>query len=227
MIKDNVISDIYENLMKMYGPQGWWPIFDLKDEKLIYNKGDYNVPHNKEEQFEIIMGCILAQNTSWKSASRGLLNLLKLSVKSPEDLLKLDDDTLVKAVTPAGFKNQKSNYLRNVSKFIIDLENESPLRKDLLNVKGVGNETCDSILLFAYNEPEFIVDTYTRRFLVALNLCSEKDSYNNIKYLFTENLKENVIIFKEYHSLIVEHGKNYYQKKPYGSNDPFVLKNII
>ena len=95
----------------------------------------------------------------------------------------------------------------------------------MLEVRGIGPETCDSILLYAYGEREFVVDAYTRRIFSHLGLVNEKDSYNKIKIFFEDNFDGDVNDFQEYHALIVEHAKNYYLKKPYGENDN-VLNNF-
>ena len=99
---------------------------------------------------------------------------------------------------------------------------EIPARKEILKVKGVGNETADSILLYAYKQPEFVVDSYTRRIFIHQGLIDDKDNYNKIKNLFESNLSPDITVYNEYHALIVEHGKRFYSKKPYGINDPLI-----
>ncbi len=37
------------------------------------------------------------------------------------------------------------------------------LRRELLSVNGIGRETADNILLYAFERPVFVVDAYTRR----------------------------------------------------------------
>jgi len=89
----------------------------------------------------------------------------------------------------------------------------------------VGNETADSILLYAYKQPEFVIDTYTKRIFSHLGVVEDKISYMSLKKLFQDNLSPNVPVYQEYHALIVEHAKRYYQKKPYGTECP--LKELI
>ena len=137
----------------------------------------------------------------------------------------MDENDFKLAIKPSGYFNQKYNYLRNISKFYISLDGQTPERKELLSVKGVGPETADSILLYAYGEKEFVVDAYTRRIFSYLGLINEKDSYNKIKKLFEDNFRGNVNDYQEYHALIVEHAKNYYLKKPYGVDDN-ILNNF-
>jgi len=190
--------------------------------KMSYHPLNYNLPETREDVYEIILGTILTQNTSWTSAENALLNLKALNVIDPENLLNLNEDILKEAIRCAGFLNQKAEYIREVTKFYISLEGEIPARKAILRVKGVGNETADSILLYAYKQPEFVVDSYTKRIFVYQGLIDYNDNYNNIKNLFESHLSRDMIVYNEYHALIVEHGKRYYSKKPYGINDPLI-----
>jgi endonuclease III related protein len=224
-MNESQIFKIYEKLYHIYGPQGWWPLMDLETENPDktgatrgYHPLDYDIPRTSEQKYEIMLGTILTQNTAWTSAEKALENLKKLNVIHPERLLLLDDETLKGAVRPAGFLNQKSAYLKNISQFFMSLKGETPTRKDILNVKGVGNETADSILLYAYRKPEFVVDAYTKRIFSHLGLVDEKISYMDLKKFFENNLPEDVPLYQEYHALIVEHAKRHYNKKPYSEN---------
>jgi endonuclease III related protein len=221
-MKESIIFKIYKKLYHIYGPQGWWPLMDLETENPDktgatrgYHPLDYDLPRTPEQKYEIILGTILTQNTAWTSAEKALENLKKLDVIHPEKLLLLDDEILKGAVRPAGFLNQKSVYLRNISQFFKSLKGKTPTRREILEVKGVGNETADSILLYAYRKPEFVVDAYTKRIFSNLGLVDEKISYMHLKKLFENNLPEDVPIYQEYHALIVEHAKRHYSKKPY------------
>ena len=223
---------IYQKLYDLYGPQGWWPLINhdgsnpTKTGSLRgYHPENYELPEKDDEIYEIILGAILTQNTTWTSAEQALNNLNDLKAIKPEKLLELSDETLKAAIRCAGFLNQKARYLREVTRFFISLEGRAPRRKEILAVKGVGNETADSILLYAYKKPEFVVDAYTKRIFSHLGLIPEKAGYMEVKELFESNLPEEVPIYQEYHALIVEHAKRYYQKKPYGVDDP--LRDLI
>jgi len=218
---------IYNYLYTLYGPQGWWPLMELETENWNktgathgYHPLNYDIPYIPEQRYEIILGAILTQNTTWISAEKALINLKELDVMHPQKLLAMDDNILKEAIRCAGFLNLKSVYVKEISLFFLALDGQIPSRKELLKVKGVGNETADSILLYAYTKPEFVVDAYTRRIFSNLDLVDEKISYMNLKKLFEENLPRQVPIYQEYHALIVEHAKRYYQKKPYGVDDP-------
>ncbi len=220
---------IYWKLYNLYGPQGWWPLMNFDGSNptktgatLGYHPLNYDKPKTRDEIYEILLGTILTQNTAWTSAESALLNLKELDVINPERLLNLNIDILKEAIRCAGFLNQKAEYIKELTKFYISLEGTIPIRKELLRVKGVGNETADSILLYAFKQPEFVVDAYTRRIFIYQGIIKDNDGYLKIKNLFESNLNQDRIVYNEYHALIVEHAKRYYSKKPYGKNDPLL-----
>ena len=226
------LNEIFTKLLDSYSYQGWWPITDYEGENPTktgstqgYHPKDYSFPRNSSEKFEIIVGAILTQNTSWLQVEKSIINLKEAIDLTPFEILNLDEDEFKLAIKPSGYYNQKYNYLRNIAEFYISLQGGTPERKDLLSVKGIGPETADSILLYAYGEKEFVVDAYTRRIFSYLGFINEKDSYNKIKKLFEDNFDGEVNDYQEYHALIVEHAKNYYFKKPYGANDN-ILNNF-
>lgn len=225
----NNINLIYDKLLEKYSYQGWWPLLSYDGRNPTktgavegYHPRDYSFPKNPNEQFEIIMGSILTQNTSWPSVEKALINLSSLTDFSAENILNLakhNENEFKQAIKIAGYFNQKFDYLKNIAEFYISLNGEIPSRKEILEVKGVGNETADSILLFAYKQKEFKVDAYTKRIFSYLGYFDVKEKYMNVKKLFEDNFKGNVNEYQEYHALIVEHAKHYYLKKPYGVED--------
>ena len=229
-MSDKIIK-IYRKLYDLYGPQGWWPLMSHDGTNPTktgsvngYHPENYELPQSEDEIYEIMLGAILTQNTAWTSAEQALLNLKKLDVISPQKLLKLDEEILKEAIRCAGFLNQKAVYLKEITKFFISLKGRTPKRKELLAVKGVGNETADSILLYAFKQPEFVVDAYTKRIFSHLGITKDNANYMDIKKLFESSLPRDTAMYQEYHALIVEHAKHYYKKKPYGVGDP--LKDL-
>ncbi len=215
MIKDKLLV-IYRKLFSMYGPQGWWPLLGYdgsnptKTGRLTgYHPNDYILPKTREQVFEICAGAILTQSISWIAVEKALFNLKKLDALKPEKLLALDDKTLTDAIKPAGYFNQKAKKLRAFTKFFIKLKG-TPAREQLLDIWGIGEETADSMLLYAFKVPTFVVDAYTRRIFANLGLISKDDRYGAIKALFEDNLEPDLILYQEYHALIVEHAKRYY-----------------
>lgn len=222
-IKQN-INDIYHVLYEEYGRQMWWPIRQ-RDHSSIENSKFYhyrNANQKDLDRFEIIMGTILTQNTNWNGVDKALNNLAKFTDFNPHNILKfIEDDTdLFKAqIKPSGYFNQKTIYLKNIAEFYIGLDGRTPARKEVLSVKGVGNETADSILLYAYDQKEFVVDAYTKRMFTYLGFLNDNASYMQIKKLFEDNFDGDVRQYQAYHGVIVDHGKNYYRRKPYGEKD--------
>jgi endonuclease-3 related protein len=212
MQKKNKIQKLYSRLLKNYGPQGWWPIGGL------YHKGDYSYPKTENEKFEICAGAVLTQNTSWTNVEKALYNLQKEQVLTPDAVISSLDETLKKLIRPAGYYNQKTVYLKALSEFFKTLDGGIPSREQLLACRGIGNETADSMLLYAFNQPQFVVDTYTRRILSHFDLCTPDEKYMNIKTLFEESLPADVVVYQEYHALLVEFAKRHFQKRPYCSN---------
>lgn len=227
-----VIWTIYGFLLELYGPQGWWPLIELHDGNGTnptktgsirgYHPGDYTYPHTENQQFQIICGALLTQNTNWQQVEKALINLRQMESLSPEGILSSDMETLKAAIKPAGYYNQKAARLKTLAEWFLDLKSRTPEREELLSLKGVGPETADSILLYAFKQPSFVVDAYTRRVVSNLGLAEEKAKYSDIKALFEENLPEDLVIYQEYHALLVEHSKRYYQKKTNYSQCPLL-----
>ena len=222
MIENNqIMDDIYNKLLKSYGPQGWWPLLDVKGVNPTktgsingYHPGDYSHPKNEKEKFEICIGAILTQNTSWPNVEKALINLKKLNAIDPKKILSINEDKLKEAIKPAGYFNQKAKKLKVFSEFFINLNEKTPSRNELLSVWGVGPETADSILLYAYKMPSFVVDAYTKRIFSRIGEIKKDEDYDKVKSVFEKNLKKDFKIYQEYHALVVEHAKRYCQKTP-------------
>ncbi|MDD2652097.1 MAG: endonuclease III domain-containing protein [Sulfurimonas sp.] len=214
----NKIYKIYKLLYKKYGAQGWWPIIGYG-----YHKQDYSFPRDENEVFEVCLGSILTQNTTFTSVVKSLNNLYAKNAISASAILLMDINELKEAIRPSGYFNQKARYILEFTKFYTTLYGATPTREALLDVVGIGEETADSMLLYGYNQREFKVDAYTKRILLALGIIEQKNSYCEIKKLMESSLKECINdekellkVYQEFHALLVEHGKKFYSKKPYG-----------
>lgn len=202
----NNIKSQYAALRKKHGrPQGQW---------IMWRKR----PKTRAEKEEIIIGAILTQQTNWNNVTRALENLKNaktLSLRGIYKLGKTDKQRLKELIKPSGFYNQKTEYLLNLVNFIIEkyknldsMQKVSAaiLRKELMGIKGIGEETADSILLYALLKPIFVIDEYTRRFCKK-NKISDERRYSNLQKLFTDNLPKNYKLYQDYHALIVIDGK--------------------
>ena len=138
---------------------------------------------------------------------KALANLRNEKSLSAAKILSIQEDKLANLVRPAGYFNQKARKLKIFSRYYASLRGKTPARESLLSLWGIGPETADSMLLYSYKQPEFVVDAYTRRLLVKNRIIKEKATYNEIKGLFEKNLPKDYKLFQEYHALIVEEGK--------------------
>ena len=185
------IVQLFDTLLAHYGPQHWWPC-------------------QSGVRLEIITGAILTQNTAWTNVEKAIGNLLAANVMSPESVLAIPDDELQELIRPAGFFKQKCAYLKAMAQFVIEHESEFEksddvwtLRKQLLAGKGVGRETADSILLYAFNKPIFVIDAYTRRVAERHLGLDGSVHYDILQKTFMDALPSDVTIYNEYHALIV------------------------
>src|SRR5665648_520457 len=140
-----VIKKIYDYLLDAYGPQGWWPLTELHDNSGTnptktgsiqgYHPGDYTYPHTKNQQFEILCGALLTQNTSWQQVERALINLKQIDSLSPKAVFSIDPETLKEAIKPAGYYNQKAERLKILAGWFSNLKNRTSTREELLSLK--------------------------------------------------------------------------------------------
>jgi len=198
-----LIHRIYELLLETYGPQGWWPV-----------RGTY-FPR-EEDPFEVTVGAVLTQNTSWTNAARALEGLRERGLLDPHRIAALEKKELARIVRSSGYYNQKAERLQGVCRFLLHAARRDsiPTREDLLGIKGIGPETADSILLYAHHVPAFVIDAYTKRLFTRIGLAREDASYTELQQLFMENLPRDEGLYGEYHALIVRHGKEVCRKVP-------------
>ncbi len=206
----------YAALFKAYGPQGWWPLLSFAGTNPTktgatkgYHLRDYSIPRNEGEQFEICVGAILTQNTSWVQVEKALLSLKKAKARNPNAILKMPQAQLAEAIKPAGYFNQKAKKLKIFAEFYLFLNGRTPSREELLALWGVGPETADSMLLYAFKVPTFVVDAYTQRILLRMGVVREKASYGEVKALFERQIPANLEVYQEFHALLVEHAKRH------------------
>jgi endonuclease-3 related protein len=203
MHRDDYLLTIYEKLNAHFGNLHWWP-------------GD--------SPFEVIVGAILTQNTAWRNVETAIWQLKSKDLLYPERILKIDDNSLSNLIRPAGYYNIKTRRLKSFVRFLYDEYNGDldvmfaediwHLRERLLSVKGIGEETADSILLYAGNKPIFVVDAYTRRILQRHDIIGPDERYTEIQQLFMISLPHDVPLFNQYHALLVNTGKFFCTRKP-------------
>lgn len=200
-------------MLDAFGKQNWWPA---------------------DSSFEVIIGAILTQQTSWKNVEKAISSLKKEGDLNPEFLNNIELGRLEQLIKPSGFYKIKAQRLKNFLDYFLKEyngkiekmteDNTIKIRKELLNINGIGKETADSILLYALNKEIFVIDAYTKRIFFRLGIVDTND-YEKLRELFENSLKEKdhlntINKFKEMHALIVELGKNYCKKDPICNNCP-------
>ncbi len=197
----NRIQDMYRLLLEAFGPQHWWP-------------GD--------TPLEIMTGAVLTQNTSWQNVEKAVTNLQEADLLTFDILSSLAPEVLAEQIKPCGYYNLKAGRLLNLLRFIQQeydnledflAQEINDLRRELLSIKGIGPETADSIILYAANQPAFVVDSYTVRILVRHQFLAEDEAdYHLVREMFMDSLPLDSALFNEYHALLVRLGKNFCRK---------------
>ena len=185
---------VYQRLLDAYGFQAWWPA---------------------DSSYEVMVGAVLTQNTAWTNVEKAISNLKHSNNLTLESILALSDEALAQLIRPSGYFNIKARRLRNLCLWIAENGGESKLaeldtetlRLSLLQVNGVGPETADDILLYAFARPVFVIDTYTRRLFTVLCLIKGSEPYEDLRQNFETELEADADLFSQYHALIVRHAK--------------------
>ena len=194
---------IFHDLLSAFGKRHWWP---------------------GETKLEVIIGAVLTQNTSWKNVEKAINNLKCHKALDVSMLHEMDTATLARIIRPSGFYNIKSKRLKNIVNVLYENYNGNisklnnintlKMREILLKIDGIGKETADSIILYALDKPIFVIDAYTKRFLLNHKLYEGRNDYDDLQKFFMRNLPQDVYLFNEFHALIVCLCQNYCKKSP-------------
>lgn len=195
---------LYKQLYREYGPQGWWPV--LHKLGIRHQISDIRA-------FEICVGAILTQNTAWINVEKAIKELDKAQLLSPDAMRKVPTARLQKAIKSAGYYNEKAKKLKIFVRFLdeeggftkLSRLSVPKLREALLSVWGIGPETADSIILYAFKKPIFVIDAYTKRLLDSFGIHFK--TYDEYQLFFEERLPRSVKLWSEYHALIVQWAK--------------------
>ena len=191
------LMKVYELLRGRYGDLNWWPA---------------------DSVFEVMTGAVLTQNTNWNNVEKALGNFN--GELSPELIENMDEAALRAKIRPAGFFNQKSGYIKALTGWYkgygydperVKAGEAGALRKELLAIKGIGRETADSIMLYAFGFPEFVVDAYTMRLLERHG--EPPRSYETVKAAFQAALPKEPYLYNNCHAAIVINAKEHCRKQ--------------
>ena len=204
-MKPLTLNAVYHLLYDTHGPQHWWP-------------GD--------TPFEVMVGAILTQNTAWTNVEKAIANLLAHDRLDAGKIVAARKDHLANWLRPSGYFNVKAERLKNFCRWYLEAGgfralsrmDTAPLRVALLSVKGVGPETADDMLLYAFERPVFVIDAYTRRLFGRLGLFNGKEDYDTLRVAIESALGPETALFNEYHALIVHHAKEVCRVRPHCDN---------
>lgn len=193
---------VYGALLDRYGPQGWWPAAN---------------------EFEVIVGALLMQQTSWRNVDAAIRNLRDAGLLGPHELASAPVAAIRRAVRVAGLYRSKPGRLKAFCRHLLvrsggDLAAYfgrplDAVRADLLAQSGVGPETADSILLYAGGRPVFVVDAYTVRIGTRIGLFRSRD-YGRVQAHFDSRVPRDVRVRREFHALLVVHAKSLCRPRP-------------
>lgn len=192
----------FDTLLDFFGPQHWWP---------------------GTTRWEIIIGAILTQNTNWSNVEKALNNLRSNSLLTYDAMRALPLTRLEELITPSGFYRVKAQRLQHFFQFIKNELHDDPdtladmpltvAREKLLSITGIGPETADSMLLYAYHKPIFVIDAYTKR-IVQRHKISNANKYDELQALFMNTCEKSLYVYNEFHALIVATGKRFCKPTP-------------
>ena len=212
-VSKTILMNIYSELSKLYGEREWW--LDVKE-------------------FEIILGAILVQNTSWSNAKQALENLKRHNLANAQTLYDTDNSKIRELIKPAGLLNIKLTRIKNFLDFFKNsydfsinfMKNQDSviLREELIQIKGIGRETADVILLYALDKEVFCIDNYTIRIFSRLGFVEENIKYEDLKNIFENVLDSDIYLYRKYHIFLDAFGHYICKKKPYCDLCP--LNNI-
>lgn len=223
-----MIRKAYSIFYSEYGRQGWWPLSgEPRNNSCEKGKGKHTPKHHNgrpvsdDDRFEIMVGAILTQNTAWTNVEKAITQLNASGISTPARILSSKKEKVANLIRSAGYYNQKSERLAIISEFVRQnrfsnlIATDTPnLRQMLLDVKGIGPETADSIVLYAFEKPSFVIDAYTKRIFSRMGVCRKDEEYHALQSLFVSAMRKDVNAYKEYHALIVEHAKRHCRTKP-------------
>ena len=219
-------KELFERLYDFYGSRGWWPLISRAGKEGRDEAGylpGAGPPSDRSGIFEVAVGAVLTQNTAWTNAERALIRLAESNLLTCEGLSSVPPGVLAETIRSAGYYNSKARKLTQLSDFFYRLDKNGsiysiPSRDSLLSLWGIGPETADSILLYGFGVPTFVIDSYTQRIAERIGFFRSGGTSEELKFDVERALPRNWTVYAEFHALIVEHGKQVCRKSPLCGN---------
>ena len=205
------LRTVLDRLAAAYGPQEWWPARD---------------------RFEMMAGALLVQRTTWRNTAAALAALRRAGALSPETLARLPIAELEPLVRPAGTLRMKAARLQAMAQWYVDsggwkrlaARSTPELRTELLDLSGIGAETADDILVYAFERPVFVVDAYARRILSRYGWAEGDEPYARLSETVAHAIGRDAALLGEFHALLVEHGKRHCRATPRCGGCPLAVQ---
>jgi endonuclease III related protein len=198
-----ILRNFHDQLAAAYGPQQWWPA---------------------QTPMEVIVGAYLTQNTSWRGVERSIVNMVERGVMNIEGLRAIQEDELRMLIRPSGYMVRKAAAIKAFVAFLdrdhgsslarLAAQPTSVVRRQLLDLPGVGEETADAILLYALLHPVAVVDEYLRRIADRHGLAGRDRKYGEVQRLVDDAFANDpaefrLPLYNEFHALVVAVGKHH------------------
>jgi endonuclease-3 related protein len=191
---------VYDALLAEHGRQQWWPA---------------------DERFEILVGALLVQRTAWRNVETAIVELKRRELLDAAILACTPVAVIEECVRRTGFFRAKASRLTKLARFVVamgglaalDAMPTATLRRLLLDLDGIGPETADAILLYAFDRPVVVVDTYLRRLARRLAGGDSELADTELRAWVGESIGETPAL-SELHALVVAHGKAFCRKEP-------------
>jgi endonuclease-3 related protein len=189
------IEELYTAFSRVMSHKRWW---------------------DTDDKWEILLGAVLVQNTNWRNVDYALDNLKKETQFSPESILALEKEQLQELIRPSGFYKGKSNTIMALLTWLkhyqFDLQKAatkdfSSLRKELLAIKGIGEETADALLVYVFDQSTFIADKYAQRMFEKFGFVSAGYKQLKEKIIWPETM--DTVKAQNLHGWIIEYDQVY------------------
>lgn len=185
------LMNIYNLMNESLGNRHWWPADTCE---------------------EVIFGAILVQSVAWSNTVKALDNLRNAHLLSFQCVHEANISDVELCVIPTRYYRMKAKKLKAFAAHVMHRYDGNltvlmhqpmdALRIELLGIYGIGPETADDIVLYAAEQPSFVIDTFTKRIFHRLGICALDEPYEVLRGWFMRHLPDDVPLYNQYHALL-------------------------